>query len=308
MKRATAYSLGVDIGGGTTRVALVNAEGAIVQRCSAPTPAGGDAPALAAIIEEFTTALREAHAAPGEVGNVIGVALPGLLDREAGVVHRAVNLPALQGVALRDLLEERLRYPVYLDTDVIAAGFAQQRAMAAHNPDAPLSRFVYLSLGTGIGGAVLLQGRILRHTRGGAGHLGHLIVDGTPDAPECRCGARGCLEQMVCGPLRGEAIGAAGAHQHPDLAALARPLALGMLQISHLYAPTTIAVGGGVIEHHPRLFEHACAMFEMLRSQLVPAGMQLLRAPLLSDDAGAIGAALLTKHTVDDSSASTDGG
>jgi predicted NBD/HSP70 family sugar kinase len=163
-----------------------------------------------------------------------------------------------------------------VETDANAAGWAQWHAL-----DPRPQRFVYLTLGTGVGGCVILDGAIVRHTHDGPGHLGHSIVDTARDAPKCRCGARGCLEALLAdanGPL-------------------ARPLAIALVQIAHLYAPEVIALGGGKVDSAPDLVDRTRAEFEPLKSTLVPREIQLLRAPLSSNEAGVIGAALLTMQT-----------
>ena len=109
--------------------------------------------------------------------SAVGIAMPGIWDRQTGVMQRALNLPRLEGTDVVRLFERALRRPVRVETDVNAAGWAQWRAIRP----CPL-RFVYLSIGTGVGGSVILDGQLLRHTRGGAGHLGHLIVDTAADA------------------------------------------------------------------------------------------------------------------------------
>lgn len=202
-------------------------------------------------------------------------------------MQRAVNLPRLEGVNVRKLLERALHRPVYLETDVNAAGWAQWRASA------PLPRrFMYLSVGTGVGGCVILNGEIVRHTHGGAGHFGHLVVDTAPDAPRCGCGGRGCLEAITSRPPSAEA--AAWGEWSTKAA---NGLALGLLQIAHLYAPDTIMLGGGVVEHHPELVPRTQSAFNVLRTTLVPEQMTIQAAPLPTDQAGVIGAALLALAT-----------
>ncbi|QOJ14109.1 MAG: ROK family protein [Planctomycetia bacterium] len=282
------FAVGVDIGGGTTRVGLVRDDGHLRARFSFPTPRGGAPQELMTLVERGVDALREyVLPRPGaRLHNVVGIALPGIYDRDAGVVRRAVNLPLLEGFEFRSTLEERLRDPVFVETDVIAAAWAQWRALrsASNRSD----RFVYISLGTGIGAGVVLEGEIVRHTRGGGGHLGHLLVDSSPDAPICRCGARGCAEAAICAPIDSECANPAG-RRASRVAALGRLL----LQISHLYAPELIALGGGIIDHDAALVADAAAAFEGLRSVLVPPELKIVSGPMASGDAGVTGAALL---------------
>ena len=273
-------TVGIDIGGTSVRAALVDDSGHILAATRAPTPAGGDPEQLAETLARLVTEISGQAAVTVPT---IGVALPGIRDAETGVMQRAVNLPRLEGVNVRELLERALRRPVYLETDVNAAGWAQWRASA------PLPRrFVYLSLGTGVGGCVILDGEIVRHTHDGAGHFGHLVVDTAPNAPSCGCGGRGCLEAITSRPPSAEA-----AARDEWTTKAANALALGLLHIAHLYAPDTIVLGGGVVEHHPELVPRTQSAFDVLRTTLAPEQMNIQTAPLPTDRAGVTGAALL---------------
>lgn len=272
---AASAAVGVDIGGQTVRAGLVSAAGELLRRASRATPEGGEPGRLCELIRELVDEVREGAAVAR-----VGVALPGLRDASTGVMLRAVNLPRLEGTAPGALLEAALGCTVRVEGDMNAAGFAQWRRLGQP------ARFAYLTLGTGAGAAVILEGTIVRHTRGSGGHLGHLVVDTAADAPVCGCGLRGCLEAVVCGAARG---GAAGWRERA-----AAGLAVGLAHLAHIYAPEVVAVGGGVVEHHPALFDDAAARFGAFRSALAPGGLRIVRAPLTSDDAGLIGAALLS--------------
>jgi predicted NBD/HSP70 family sugar kinase len=213
-------------------------------------------------------------------------------------MQRALNLPKLEGINVVQLLEQALERPVRVEIDVNAAAWAQCHALRPRP-----ARFIYLSIGTGVGGGVILAGQLVRHTHGGPGHFGHLIVDTAADAPQCRCGARGCLEALVSGPAlargrrqnperkrRAHAHGPAAQH---DIGTAGRALGMGLLQLAVIYAPDVIAVGGGVIDHEPGLLERARELLPQLAGTLVPAGLQIEQARLSADRAGIIGAALL---------------
>ncbi|HUU98797.1 MAG TPA: ROK family protein [Phycisphaerae bacterium] len=277
-------AVGIDIGGTSVRAALVDNSAHILAATRAPTPPGGNPEQLAETLARLVVEI------PGQAAATIptiGVALPGIRDAETDVMQRAVNLPRLEGVNVRELLEHALHRPVYLETDVNAAGWAQWRAST------PLPRrFAYLSLGTGVGGCVILDGEIVRHTHDGAGHFGHLVVDTARDAAPCGCGGRGCLEAITSRPPSAEA-----AARDEWTTKAANALALGLLQIAHLYAPDTIMLGGGVLEHHPELVPRTQSAFDALRSTLVPEQMTIQAAPLPADEAGVIGVALLALAT-----------
>jgi glucokinase len=277
-------AVGIDIGGTSVRAALVDHDGRILAATHTSTPPGGDPQELA---ETPARLVAEVSGQAAATSATVGVALPGIRDAETDVVQRVVNLPRLEGVNVRELFERALHRPVHLETDVNAAGWAQWRATAP-----PPRRFVYLSLGTGVGGCVILNGQIVRHTHGGAGHFGHLVVDTAPDAPVCGCGGRGCLEAIASRPPSAEG----GAWEEWAVKA-ANALAIGLLQIAHLYAPDTIMLGGGVLDHHPELVPRTQSAFNMLRTTLVPEQMIIHAAPLPTDEAGVIGVALLALAT-----------
>ncbi|GMU83302.1 MAG: hypothetical protein AMXMBFR47_31720 [Planctomycetota bacterium] len=248
----------------------------------ARTPAGGDPAALETTLRGLLAEIARSGAPPSRAG----LAIPGIRDASGAVMLRAVNLPALANVNLLDLLRRAGCEDAVVESDANAAGWAQWHAASAA---ARIDRFVYLSLGTGVGGCVILDGAIVRHTRGGPGHLGHLIVDTSADAPLCPCGARGCFEAVLqnARSAGGGTLDAAGGER------TAAALALLMLDIAHLYAPDRVLLGGGVIDHCPALVDLARDRFTRIQSRIAPPDLALFPAPLPSNDAGMIGAALL---------------
>lgn len=289
MSAKPSNALGIDIGGTHTRLGIVEPGGRVVEFREHPTPAAGDPSELSGLIKQTIEAWSSKH----ELGNAaVGVALPGIWDRATTIMQRALNLPRLDGVRLDELFEHAVGRSVYLETDVIAAGWAQHRAL-----DPSPARFAYLSIGTGVGGCVILDGQIVRHTRGGAGHFGHLIVDTSPNAPRCRCGGRGCLEALVAGAAwktsAAQNTRSVDGEASATVARGARALAVAASQISAIYAPDVIVVGGGVAEGIPDLIEQADQHFHRSASGLVRAHPPIRPAPTPSAQAGIIGAALL---------------
>lgn len=246
----------------------------------APTPAGGDPAALETTLRGLLAEISRAGASPTRAG----LAIPGIRDASGAVMLRAVNLPALANVNLLDLLRRAGCEVAVVESDANAAGWAQWHASSA---PARIDRFVYLSLGTGVGGCVILDGEIVRHTRGGPGHLGHLIVDTSADAPLCPCGARGCFEAVV------QHERTSGSLDSAALDRVACALAILLIDLAHLYAPDRVLLGGGVIDHSPQLVAVADQRYQAQRSRIAPAHLEIAAAPLRSDDAGLIGAALL---------------
>ncbi len=275
------------------RAGVVTSVGRIVTRRDAPLPPDGQPAALAPLVKQLTA---EVVAAAGREPVACGVALPGVWDRHTGVMQRAINLPRLEGVNLQHLFRTACGREVLLETDVNAALWAQWHACEPRP-----ARLLYLSLGTGVGGAVLIDGKILRHTRGGAGHFGFLIVDTSPAAPCGRNSIPGCLSAIAAGPaLHLAATGqtdfdALGAEPlaKPVIARAAEALAVAFVQLVHIYAPEVILLGGGVIDHHPELVARGAAAFGRYQSTLIPPGLRIERAPLSTHEAGVIGVARL---------------
>ncbi len=273
-------SIGIDIGGGTCRAACVDARGAIQRLETAPTPADGAPDALRSVLRELAARLP---AADVPAGSTAGVAMPGIRDASGRVLRRSVHLPALQGCNVGELFAAALERPVILETDVNAAGWAQW--LALHSPD----RFLYLSLGTGIGGAVILHRELLRHTAGCAGHFGFLLGSLEADAPVGKAGIRGCLEAMASGPALDAGV---------SLDDAADAIASALANVAFLYRPDVVALGGGVVEHHADL---VARIERRLRVRLPDAATSIVprpsvhSAPLASDHAGVIGAAMLAR-------------
>ena len=302
---STPTALGIDIGGTRVRAGIVTADAQIIARVESRLPPDGDPDQLSRTVTQHAQQLiAETQREP----DAVGVALPGVWDRDTGLMRCAVNLPKLDGINVLQFFEHALGRPALIETDVNAAAWAEYRSLVP-----PSARFVYVAIGTGVGGSVILDGQILRHTRGGAGHIGHLIVDTSPAAPRCRCGLRGCLEAIAGGaaldrllddesnlgvaatPRGGRRVVAAAprggrieVHQRA-----AQAITIALLQLAHIYAPDTVALGGGVIDHHPEIVDHVREAFAHHHSNLIPPDLRIVRAALPATDAGVIGAALL---------------
>lgn len=290
---SSAVSLGVDIGGTRVRAGVVDDDGRILARRDGAIPPEGDPDQLRRAVRKLAReAITQAGVAPAKAG----VALPGVWDPETLVMRKAVNLPRLEGTHLPTLFSEALNLPVRLEADSNAAAWGQYQRLAPRP-----ARLLYLSLGTGVGGAVILDGQLVRMTRGGAGHFGFLIVDTQPGAPAGRNGVPGCLSAIAAGPaLHLAATGAvdnaaigAEALSEVVLQRAAQGLAVAFMNLVHVFAPDCILLGGGVIDRQPGLVVCAREAFRAFRSPLIPEGFAIRQAPLTTDEAGVIGAALL---------------
>jgi len=178
-------TVGIDIGGTKIAGGVVDADGVIVEKLRVDTPA--DARALADAVVDMARHLSDGH----EIGG-IGVAAAGFISKDRSTVIHAPNIDWHEE-PLRDILQDRLRMPVTIENDANAAGWAEYRFGAGRG----FGDMVMLTLGTGVGGAIVVGGELFRGGHGIAAELGHMrfIRDGLP----CGCGQNGCLEQYASG-------------------------------------------------------------------------------------------------------------
>ena len=255
----------------------------------------------------------------------VGFGIPCLIDQRTGVAVVAVNLP-IKDVPFRDLMEERLGLPVFIDNDATVATLVEQRFGAAEGAQ----DVVGLTVGTGIGGGMVLGGRVYRGYIGAAGELGHMVVD--LDGPKCQgqCPNHGCLEAVASGMAIGRE-GTVAAEQEPDSALgaaladgleitgefvtdlalqgdeLARmviggvglKLGVGLSNIVNVFNPEVIVIGGGAMTAGDLLLDPA--RDEMKRRALPPSRdlVNVVRAKF-RDEAGMLGAAVLAFDELDE--------
>ena len=184
--------LGVDIGGTKTIVAVADNGGCILAQAKISTPREqGPAAVLSEIESTLKRLVEEAGIEPGEIQG-LGIGCGGPLDRDRGVILTAPNLPGWDNLPLAEYFETAFHVPAYLDNDVNLAALGEARKGAGVGVD----HFAYFNIGTGIGGGIIIDGRLYRGC-GNAGEFGHQTI--LPDGPECLCGRRGCLESLASG-------------------------------------------------------------------------------------------------------------
>jgi glucokinase len=185
--------LGIDLGGTKVAYALAGEDGAPRRERRRPTEPTGDPVAdVARIAGDVRALLAEAGLAPGDLA-AVGVSVPGPFDPESGTVLRPPNLPGWDEVPLRTWLEKAFGVPVSLENDANAAALAEWRFGAGQGA----RHVVYLTMSTGVGAGLILDGRLYRGVRAGAGELGHVQLEWNGDP--CSCGLRGCAEAYLGG-------------------------------------------------------------------------------------------------------------
>jgi glucokinase len=299
--------LGVDIGGTKIAIAVVEAAtGAVTARRVISTPAR-DGP-LAVVDAAADLAARMLVSYPVVAA---GVGAPGVVDAERGVVTTSTGvLPGWEGTAVAAELERRLGIRFAADNDVNAAALGEARYGAGRGLDS----FLFVAVGTGLGGAIVVGGRVVRGATGTAGEIGHVPVFGAEEVV-CSCGRAGHLEAVVAAP----AISAAYERvtDEPDQAVrvIARRAAQGdtvaagvLRQVGAAFGrtlgglvntldPQAVILGGGVMEAGPPLW---VPVEEALRAEALPSAAGVpLRPAALGVDAGVIGAAALALTLID---------
>jgi glucokinase len=290
----------VDVGGTRVKAALVDRDGGEVVALTEHTPAGLDAPgALVALAAGTVDAMRARAAARGldvELA-AAGLVVPGIVDDEAGVARYSANL-GWRDLEVTSPLADRLGLPVALGHDVRAGLLAEARWGAAQGA----RHVIFLPIGTGIAGALMLDGHVVV-ADGWSGELGHVVVE--PGGPQCGCGARGCLEAIASASAIGRAYAARTGHPAgaDTVAALVRDgdpvavevwrtaveaLARALVMAVTVTGAELVVVGGGLARSGEVLLG---PLREAIRRSLTFQRMPRLLDASLGDRAGCLGAA-----------------
>ncbi|HSI80939.1 MAG TPA: ROK family protein [Solirubrobacterales bacterium] len=311
-------AIGVDLGGTKVLVGVVDSEREVHYRSTESTRDRSGDEVLAVLERELAAAL---DAAPDAVG--IGLGIPATIDRARGVAVSAVNLP-LVDVPIRDLISERIGLPTALDNDANVAALAEHRFGAARGA----RNAVMLTIGTGIGGGLILNGEVYRGSTGAGAELGHVVID--MNGPRCQgnCPNRGCVEALASGTALGRE-GRAAARRVPDsalgrldaageaidgravteaaiggdqtavevVATIGRRLGVAMSSLANIFEPDMIVVGGGVSAAGELLI--GPARDELRWRALPPQDETPVVLAELGPDAGMYGAAALALAEVE---------
>ncbi|MCL6553583.1 MAG: ROK family protein [Firmicutes bacterium] len=309
--------LGVDLGGTKILVGLVDERGRVVVRQRVPTPVGGPQAVVAVIVDSVRALCRRAGQEMGAVRG-LGVGAPGPMDPVSGVVFEPPNLPGWRDVPLGSLLSAEVGLPVFVENDANAAALAERWAGAGVGVD----DLVYVTVSTGIGGGLILGGRLYHGAAGTAGEVGHMVIE--PGGPRCNCGRLGCLEALASGPSIAREARAAVAAGRPtvlaaiapqalDAAAVARAaldgdpvareiyaraataLGIGITNLVNLLSPAMVILGGGVTRAGELIFAPVRRIVRQEAFERPGSAVQIVPAAL-GEDVGAIGAAAVARE------------
>ena len=184
--------VGVDVGGTKILASLVDRQGNLLGRVYAPTDVRSPEATLDCIAETVELAIQKGDSSRRNV-QAIGLGIPGLIDPVKGIGVASVNLN-WRNVEVKAKLEERLGLPCAIENDVKAAAMGEARYGAGKG----LESLVFMTIGTGIAAAIVLENRVYRGSSGMAGEIGHAVIE--PDGPRCKCGGFGCFEALASGP------------------------------------------------------------------------------------------------------------
>ena len=294
---ASGRVIGVDLGGTKLLAGAVDASLHVHHRAHRLARGSGTAEVLDTVVD----AVREAREAAGGEIDAVGFGIPSLIDQQRGVAVSTVHLP-IRDLPFRDLMAERIGLPVFVDNDATAAMLAEWRYGAAEG----CSDALLLTIGTGIGGGMVVGGALGRGAQGAAAEFGHMTIDF--DGPLCPCGAHGCLEAFVSGTALAREARALGmdltAAQVAELAhdghAVARTLVTemgtrlgtGIAGLVNAFNPQAVVVGGGVLALGDLLL--GPAREEVARRALPPSRDLVRIVPThFGAESGMLGAALM---------------
>lgn len=279
--------VGIDVGGTKCHGVLVDPAGTVLAEVRHPTPHASElVELLASMFDDL-----------GPAGS-LGIGVPGLITPD-GIVRASPNMRGARNIEVGPLLRQRLSVRVHVENDATAAAHGEWKVGAASGADDA----VMVTLGTGIGGGIVMGGALQRGAHGFAGEIGHMVV--VRDGLECVCGRRGCWERYASGSafrtlsngMSGEEVIAASragdAAARSVVEVFAGWVALGLANLTNICDPEVIVIGGGVVESFDEVMPLVQERFaEALYSSEVRARPRVVTASL-GERAGAIGAAMM---------------
>jgi glucokinase len=316
MPNSIPLILGIDLGGTKILTSVVDPQGKMLSRDHSVTPAAkGPEGVIEAIVASAHRAIEGASITKDRVSG-IGVGAPGLNDPGSGVLFTSPNLPGWEDVPLRDIIQERLGKRTFLINDGNAAALGEGYFGAAKG----VAHFVYVTISTGIGGGIVIDGKIYNGFKGMAGEIGHMTI--SDEGPLCKCGNQGCWEALASGTaLAKETRRRIDLGEHTTILGLAEgkienvtaqivhsaaeqgdPLAselilrtahyfgVGLANLVNILNPEMIVIGGGLSNMGDRLLKPAYEVVEKRAFQRAYRTVRFVRAAL-GRNSGVLGAA-----------------
>jgi glucokinase len=312
-------AIGVDIGASRLKLTLVDQAGTVLMSTAGPTPRHGSGAEVVGGVAAQTSAFRDSVRAAGFAPSGIGVDVPHMIEGEQWIQRWANSLPAIDNLALRPMLTDRLGGPLAMTNDASAAAIAEHLFGRGRDVD----RLLLMAIGTGVSIGVIADGQVLDYNWGTAGDTGQIIVD-TAGLNECSCGGHGCLETVASGTgIAAELIRAVRGGERSslqdrvkggqtvtalDVAVAARAgdavagrvferaaffIGVALATYVHLYRPHLIVLAGGVMNSSDLLLEGIQNWLERLASPARLAGLRGIELSAFPDLGASIGSASL---------------
>ena len=184
-----SYSIGIDLGGTNLRVAAISVAGVVLERISVPANYDTGPGLIIGEIVAIVKRIRECSQCSGLLLHGVGIGVPGFIDIDTGIIIGSANLHGFEALPVRDQIQQHLGIPIVLENDANAAALGELWMGAGRD----VKDLILLTLGTGIGGGIIVDGKVFHGSNGMAGEFGHMTV--FPDGNPCGCGNNGCLEK-----------------------------------------------------------------------------------------------------------------
>lgn len=262
----TQYAIGIDIGGTKISLVLGTKKGKILSRREIPTLTGSRTGAcIQNLVINLEALIRESGVPKKEI-LAVGVGCPGAVNSRKGILPRSPNLPGWGGIPMRRILEKKLRMPVYLANDANAATLGE----AVFGVGKKMKDFIYVTVSTGVGGGIVINGQLHEGAGFVAGEVGHTSI--VPEGRRCKCGQRGCLEAYASGTAiarfysdatkekvaGAKEVGAAASSGNriavKSYKEAAYYLGIGLANFMNILNPEAIVIGGGVLKSSPPVY------------------------------------------------------
>lgn len=279
--------VGIDVGGTKCFGVLVDENGQVVREVRYPTPPADE------LIDLLQSMFIELDGSAS-----LGIGVPGLITTD-GVIKASPNMRGAKNVPVGPELRSRLGVDVHVENDATMAAYGEWKIGAARGAQ----NAVMVTLGTGIGGGIVMGGELHRGANGFTGEIGHMVVQ--RDGVECVCGRRGCWERyasgsalkMLSGGMSGEEVFAAhargDAHAQKVVAEFADWIAVGLANMTNICDPEVIVIGGGVVQSFGEVIDSVRSSFVAALYSSELRAHPRLEIATLGERAGAIGCALI---------------
>lgn len=309
--------IGIDVGGTNVKIALVDEQGKIIYSNSVPTYAKmGYEYTVNNIIQAIKDLMKETNTGSDSIEG-IGFDFPGQIDYQNGIVKLAPNMPGWVNIPITKMIEDEFHIPTKIDNDVHCAALGEMKFGAGQD----CKNFICITVGTGIGSGIVINGKLVRGASNAAGEIGHIKLQ-MEDGPICGCGDTGCFEAFASGPVivamaqdyikGGKAakfsemakdgeitpyIVAKAAEAGDPIAKrifeiIGYRIGMGLTSVINLLNPEKVIIGGGVAEAGDLLFEPIKRTVKQRAMKIAGEAVEIVPAEL-GNSAGVIGASML---------------